>query len=227
MCKTRMYETTISETTSDTLSNSVTKEQKKMTLQKQVRAWYRGICIMQTCHGDFAYKYTLYDRFLKVLSVSLTAITSAVIFCSISPPGEVSAKATSDYFLAIIAGDLAILNAVVQSVHNALGLTEAKERHTVAYKQFTSMRFQLERLTAWNFEDDGSIMVDEVKLMEWTNDYGSVLESAPLIPQKKFDLVRMQEMKKEDNYFHHSGLNSRTSTHFRNFQLDPIADSPA
>ncbi len=205
--------------------------ENKITVQNQIRAWYRGICIMQTCHSDFATRCQKMDKWFTLIKVALTAITSSMIFTSINPPpqsGSGSGSATEEDVdfdadvthtnttntLAMVAGILAAANAVIQSFHKALAHAEAGERHELAYKQFTALRFRLERLvTCGNFQHDGSgsgsgsgsVVVDEVKLREWANDYGNVLESAPIIPQAKFDSVRrkkerQQQQERYDNY---------------------------
>mmetsp|Transcript_22265 Transcript_22265/g.33331 ORF Transcript_22265/g.33331 Transcript_22265/m.33331 type:complete len:345 (+) Transcript_22265:63-1097(+) len=214
------------------LSKNATAGSGMVPIQRQVRAWYRGICIRQTCHSDFANKYQKADKLVNALTVTLTAITSSVIFTSISPGSTSEGYGSS---LATIAGILAAINAVIQSLHKALGLAEAGERHTQTYKQFTSMRFRLERLSCGNFEENGTITVNEEKLAEWASDYGKVLESAPLIPQSKFDAVRQKEKEKEHRYFNHTDINGdadgttyRTSNAGRRFRfsLKPLARTP-
>lgn len=108
------------------------------------------------------------------------------------------ARSTLSVNLASFAGMLAAVNTILQAVHKSLNYGQESEKHLIAFKQFTKMRYQLEGLVGNTYEDDGHI--DEAALSAWVIAYGEVLESSPLIPQREFEKVRAEELEKEKEY---------------------------
>jgi len=154
---------------------------------KPLQRWYEDVMTRMNSHSILADKFDSTERALTTISVGLTAVTSSLIFTSISP-GAPAPSATSDERdggtnsrLAIFAGILSALNTVLQAITKNLQLAQAAEQHQIAFKQFTKMRFRIENILGLGHRDDPDL--DRDLLNDWIKEYQGLIESSPILPQ--------------------------------------------
>lgn len=147
------------------------------THKKPIGTWMKDITIREKCHGNLATYYDHRDKTMNTVSVALTGISSSAMVASTSGSGG---SDLTNQMISYAAGIIAVISTILQAVHKSMQYATLAEKHKTANKQLIKLRFRLEIIVGDNFEDDGEI--NFTNLTEWSGQYESVLEAAPMIP---------------------------------------------
>ena len=163
--------------------------------KKPIEAWQRGIITNQLCHSQLSEKYDLFDTILNTFSLTLTALSSSAMFVvSVKPQVDAASFGGmwSKNLVSYVAGIIAVVSTILQAVHMALQHVILAEKHRQATIALTKLRFHLEHIVGDNVEEDTGNLNYYSDLNGWAREYKDALESAPLIPQNYFEVVRQK-----------------------------------
>ena len=163
--------------------------------RKPLKNWHRKLVIKQSCRSLMAEDLMTKDMYYNTLSVGITAITFSAIFTSLAPStgGGAIDIATGGNALAVFAGVLAASNTILQAIMKTMNYARRGEQHRVAFKNFTKIRFKMEKLIGDSKNYSHHEEFNEKYLNDWIEKYEELLDDEPIIPQDILEEITDRE----------------------------------